>query len=53
MLALRHGLDGQGPQTLTQIGEQLGISRERARQLEAAAIKQLQEHVGGLRVYLN
>ena len=53
VLSLRHGLDGQEPHTLTQIGEKLAISRERARQLEAAAIKQLQGQAGGLRAYLN
>ena len=36
VLALRFGLDGEPPQTLEQVGSQLGITRERVRQLETS-----------------
>ena len=39
----RAGFDGD-PQSLTAIGKALGVSRERARQLEGAALKELREH---------
>ena len=38
IIRLRFGLDGQEPQTLRQIGELLGITRERVRQLEKKAM---------------
>ncbi len=41
ILRWRFGLDGEGEHTLQQIGEKLGLSRERARQLEARALAQL------------
>lgn len=45
VLILRHGLDGQPARTLAEIGAELGISRERARQLEAQALSVLgREH---------
>ncbi len=37
----RFGLDGGDPQTLDQIGVQLGITRERVRQIEALALSKL------------
>lgn len=43
VLSLRIGLDlERGPQTLQKIGKQLGISKERVRQLEGRAIARLQ-----------
>lgn len=38
----RYGFDGE-PQTLREIGESYGLSRERARQLETAALSQLRK----------
>ncbi|WP_457640742.1 sigma-70 family RNA polymerase sigma factor [Persephonella sp.] len=37
----RFGLNGKEPKTLTEVGELLGISRERVRQLEQRALKKL------------
>ena len=37
----RFGLEGEEPKTLNEIGEMLGISRERVRQLEKRALKKL------------
>ena len=44
LLVLRHGLDGGAPRTLQQVGDALGISGERTRQLEARALTQLRTH---------
>jgi RNA polymerase primary sigma factor len=41
VIALRFGLNGTEPKTLQEIGDRLGFSRERARQLESNALKQL------------
>lgn len=41
VLSWRFGLNGEPPETLEQIGERRGVTRERIRQLEAAAIKKL------------
>jgi RNA polymerase primary sigma factor len=41
VIALRYGLDGSEPKTLAEIGLVLGVSRERARQLETCALKRL------------
>jgi DNA-directed RNA polymerase sigma subunit (sigma70/sigma32) len=41
-MRLRFGLDRGGPErTLAEVGEELGLSRERARQLEAEAMAML------------
>jgi RNA polymerase primary sigma factor len=47
VLVERTGFDGD-PQSLTAIGESLGVSRERARQLEGKALKELRERRGEL-----
>ena len=41
ILKLRFGLDGGEPRTLEQIGERLGLTRERIRQIEARALSRL------------
>lgn len=53
ILRWRYGLEGAAPQTLADVGEALGVSRERARQLEERALKRLKEAWGeqALRFY--
>jgi len=41
IIELRYGLTGEEPKTLTEVGDALGISRERVRQLEQRALKKL------------
>ncbi len=41
ILRLRFGLDGNDPQTLQEVGDQLGLTRERVRQIERQALAQL------------
>ena len=41
VLELRFGLSGEEPRTLESIGRQLGITRERVRQIEATALARL------------
>jgi len=43
ILKLRYGLDGQDPMTLKQIGEQIGLTRERVRQIEHEALRKLRD----------
>jgi RNA polymerase primary sigma factor len=52
VLALRFGLDGESPQTLEQVGLGLGITRERVRQLESRALRELRQAAPGLQLYL-
>jgi RNA polymerase primary sigma factor len=52
VLALRFGLEGESPQTLEQVGIGLGITRERVRQLEARALRELRQVAPGLQLYL-
>jgi len=41
IIEYRFGLNGEEPKTLTEVGELLGISRERVRQIEQRALKKL------------
>jgi RNA polymerase sigma factor (sigma-70 family) len=41
VLELRFGLSGEEPRTLESIGRQQGVTRERIRQIEAAALARL------------
>ncbi len=42
VLKLRFGLEGKEPLTLKQIGQEVGLTRERVRQIEVDALKKLQ-----------
>ena len=52
VLALRFGLDGERPQTLEEVGAGLGITRERVRQLESRALRELRLTAPDLELYL-
>jgi RNA polymerase sigma factor (sigma-70 family) len=43
ILRLRFGLGGTAPQTLEAVGQRFGVSRERIRQIEAQALRKLQQ----------
>jgi RNA polymerase primary sigma factor len=52
VLRRRFGLDGQPPQTLEEVGTDLGITRERVRQLETRALRELRAVAPSLQFYL-
>jgi RNA polymerase primary sigma factor len=41
VLELRYGLDGRDPRTLDEIGREFGLTRERIRQIEVEALREL------------
>jgi len=53
VLKLRFGLNGEPEHTLAKAGERLGVSRERARQLERDGLKRLREHQDKLRLFVS
>jgi RNA polymerase primary sigma factor len=52
VLTLRFGLHGEKAQTLEQVGNELGVTRERVRQLESRAFQELRTLAPGLQLYL-
>ena len=52
VLELRYGLHGESPRSLEEVGKVLGVTRERVRQLEANAFRELQAVAPDLRLYL-
>jgi RNA polymerase primary sigma factor len=52
VLELRFGLNGSAPRTLEDVGAGLGVTRERVRQLEARALRELRTVAPDLEHYL-
>ena len=52
VVSLRFGLDGGQPYTLDEIGADVGVTRERVRQLETRALRELRLAAPGLAHYL-
>jgi RNA polymerase primary sigma factor len=52
VVELRFGLSGFEPKTLEEVGEGLGVTRERVRQLEARALRELRLFAPDLELYL-
>ena len=52
VIVLRFGLDGSLGRTLEQVGVELGVTRERVRQLETRALQELRHVAPALELYL-
>ncbi|MCP9484818.1 MAG: sigma-70 family RNA polymerase sigma factor [Gaiellaceae bacterium MAG52_C11] len=52
VVSRRFGLDGIAPETLEEVGAGLGITRERVRQLESRALRELRSVAPALEFYL-
>lgn len=52
VLTLRFGLERRDAMTLEQVGVEMGITRERVRQLETRALRELRHVAPGLELYL-
>jgi DNA-directed RNA polymerase sigma subunit (sigma70/sigma32) len=52
VVSRRFGLDGEPSQTLEEVGADLGITRERVRQLESRALRELRLVAPALQLYL-
>ena len=50
VIRLRFGLSGEAPLTLEAVGQRLGFSRERVRQIEATSLKKLRARLAARRV---
>ena len=53
VITLRYGLSSGEPCSLSSVGEQLGLSRERVRQLQQSALKRLRLKQGDIYDYLS
>ncbi len=52
VVTLRFGLGGDSPRTLEEVGAEVGVTRERVRQLETRALRELRLAAPGLEHYL-
>ena len=48
IIRLRFGLEGLEPLTLEQVGEKIGVTRERVRQLQEQALRQLRKNMASM-----
>ena len=48
IIRLRFGLEGLDPLTLEEVGEKIGVTRERVRQLQEQALRQLRKNMASM-----
>jgi len=53
ILRLRYGLDGSEPRTLKEIGQEVGLTRERVRQIEIEVLDRLQKRLSSDKPFSN